>query len=208
MKMYLDLAAGPARALAGATELTLFPGGYAGMQLVEAGRAVLCVAVSQASFRAYGGWSGLVQAIARRSGRFAGMIEGARDLLPRPLAVAGVPYGYQALGYQGGAGGLFRLGDQAAVIPSLTGDGMAIALHSGRRGAEAWLGGVEASAFQVDLARALGPQMRLAGVLHHGGLSGPVQTGASWVLRLFPDLLWEAARLTRVPGEAARSVLA
>ena len=55
MKMYLALAPGPARTLDGATELTLFPGGYAGMQPVEDGRTVLCVAVRKTAFARYGG---------------------------------------------------------------------------------------------------------------------------------------------------------
>jgi flavin-dependent dehydrogenase len=199
MKMYLHLAPGPARTLSGATELTLFPGGYAGMQCVEAGRVVLCIAVRQSAFRAAGsGWTGLLRSISRHSRRFATMLEGATDLLPRPLAVAGIPYGYQATG-----GALFRIGDQAAVIPSLTGDGVAIALHSGGQAAEAWLHGVEPLAFQRDLARTLAPQMGLAGLLHNAGLTRAVQPAAIAMLRLFPDLLGYAARHTRVPPQAA-----
>ncbi|HEY4044445.1 MAG TPA: FAD-dependent monooxygenase, partial [Rhodopila sp.] len=53
MKMYFALAAGPGRTLEGATELTLFPGGYAGMQSVEDGKAVLCIAVQRAAFQTY-----------------------------------------------------------------------------------------------------------------------------------------------------------
>jgi len=130
MKMYFSPAPGPANALDGAIELTLFPGGYAGMQPVEGGRIVLCIAVKRRAFQRYGGgWPGLIAAIEQRSRRFAARLTGADKLLPRPLAVAGVPYGYQASPES--ADGLFRLGDQAAVIPSLTGAGMAIALHSG-----------------------------------------------------------------------------
>ena len=111
MKMYFALAPGPARMLEGATELTLFPGGYAGMQLVDDGRAVLCIAVRRSAFQACGGrWASLLVAIGARNPRFAAMLTGARALLPRPVAVAGIPYLYLAP-----ACGLFRLGDQAAV---------------------------------------------------------------------------------------------
>jgi menaquinone-9 beta-reductase len=196
MKMYLALASGPAQVLQGATELTLFPGGYAGMQFVENGQAVLCIAVRRTALRAYGGaWSGLLAAIEQSSPRFAAMLTGARPLLPRPLAVAGIPYGYQAP-----AGGFFRLGDQAAVIPSLTGDGMAIALHSGQQAAEAWLEGLDAAAYQHTLTYTLAPQMRLAGLLHHAGLNGPAQAAAIPILRLFPGLLRQAALRTRLPA--------
>jgi menaquinone-9 beta-reductase len=195
MKMYLDLAPGPLRTLDGSIELTLFPGGYAGMLLVEHRRAVLCIAVQRATLHGYGGtWTGLVAAIARRNPRFAMMLAGAQDRLPRALAVAGVPYGYRA-----SAGDLFRLGDQAAVIPSLTGDGMAIALHSGRHAAEAWLAGADAAPYQRDLARILAPQMRLASLLHRAGMVRLTQAAAIPALRLFPGLLRHAASRTRLP---------
>ena len=63
----------------------------------------------------------------RRASRFrrAARARGAR---PRWSAVSGVPYGWRA-----GAtvDGVYRVGDQAAVIASLAGDGIAIALESG-----------------------------------------------------------------------------
>jgi menaquinone-9 beta-reductase len=194
MKTYLALASGPAATLARTTELTLFPGGYAGMQHVENGQTVLCVAVRRAAFQTYGGnWSGLLTAIQHSSPRFAAMLEGAQALLPRPLAVAGIPYGYAAA-----PGALFRLGDQAAVIPSLTGDGMAIALHTGQQAALAWLGGVQAADYQRALTRTLAPQMRLAGLLHRAGTSRQGHAIAVPALRLFPSLLRWAASHTRL----------
>jgi flavin-dependent dehydrogenase len=194
MKMYFELAPEPAKALDGTIELTLFPGGYAGMQAVEAGKTVLCIAAERAAFRDYGGgWDALIDAIKRSSSRFGRMLAGARPLLPRPLAVAGIPYGYRA-----SPGNLFRLGDQAAVIPSLTGDGIAIALHSGQQAAEAWLGAVDAATYQQTLTRGLASQMRLALLLHGAGMSRLTQTAAIPLARLFPSLLRHAASRTRV----------
>jgi flavin-dependent dehydrogenase len=206
MKMYLALAAEPARALEGATELTLFPGGYAGMQCVENGQAVLCIAVQKPAFAAYGAdWSSLIAAIGQSSRRFATMMTGSHPLLPRPLAVAGIPYGYQARKMTIRQG-LFRLGDQAAVIPSLTGDGMAIALHSGQQAARAWLTDHNAAAYQQALTQTLTPQMRLAGLLHGAGTNALTQNAAIHILRWFPGLLRHAASRTRLPN-AARDVL-
>jgi flavin-dependent dehydrogenase len=194
MKTYLALAPKPAETLSGTTELTLFPGGYAGMQFVENDRAVLCIAVRRDAFQACGAsWASLIAAIERSSSRFAAMLAGSQPLLPRPLAVAGIPYGYQAL-----VGDLFRLGDQAAVIPSLTGDGMAIALHSGQQAATAWLNGIDPPTYQRTLVRGLAPQMRLAGLLHHAGMSGIAQVAVMPLIQAFPSLLGYAARQTRV----------
>ncbi|WP_158930244.1 NAD(P)/FAD-dependent oxidoreductase [Acidisphaera sp. S103] len=202
MKMYFHLAPGPAKTLDGAIELTLFPGGYAGLQLVENGRAVLCIAILRQAFQRYGGgWPGLIASIEQRSRRFAAMVAGARPLLARPLAVAGIPYGYQA-GPED-SGGLFRLGDQAAVIPSLTGDGMAIALHSGQSAAETWMAGGDSVAYQRALGSTLRTQMRLAGLLHHACMSGLVQAGLTRGARVFPGLLRYAASGTRLPPTVA-----
>jgi hypothetical protein len=84
---------------------------------------------------------------------------------------------------------------------------MAIAMDSGRLAAEAWLAGVEAAVYQRRMARALAPQMRVAGLLHWGGLSRPAQSIAVPVVRLFPGLLRHAARRTRVPDGAAFSLV-
>jgi flavin-dependent dehydrogenase len=197
MKMYFSLSSDASKNLEGAIELTLFAGGYAGMQVVEAGQVVLCLAVQRAAFQRYGGgWQGVIAAITQASRRFGGMLKGARSLLPRPLAVAGIPYGYQA----GAAAldGLFRLGDQAAVIPSLTGDGMAIALLSGRIAAETWLRGGDSATYHGELSRLLNPQMRLAEVLHRAFMSGAVQAAVVRGAGMLPFLMRRAARRTRV----------
>jgi flavin-dependent dehydrogenase len=203
MKMYLALSPAPTQTLTGATELTLFPGGYAGMQFVENRRAVLCIAVRGTIFRAHGSWTRLIAAIERNSPRFAAMLTGAQSLLPRPLAVAAIPYGYQAP-----PGDLFRLGDQAAVIPSLTGDGMAIALHSGQQAAATWLDGMNSRTYQGSLRRTLAPQMRLASLLHHAGMNSIAQAAVMPLIQACPGLLGYAARQTRVRGSAERQTTA
>ncbi len=205
MKIYFIPAPGPATTLEGTTELTLFPGGYAGMQPVENGQAVLCIAVQRRAFRRYGGgWAGLLAAIEQRSRRFATMLAGARRLSSRPIAVAGIPYGYRVRPAH--ADGLFRLGDQAAVIASLTGDGIAIALHSGAAAAQAWLAGADSAAYHRALTRTLGSPMRLAGLLHHACMSGPLQPAVILGAALFPALLRHAASRTRLPGMSPHTV--
>ena len=66
-------------------------------------------------------------------------------------AVAGVPYGWRARATEPGR---YRIGDQAAVIASLAGDGIAVALASGAAAAQACLHGDGAgAAYQRDFAR-------------------------------------------------------
>ncbi|HET6609506.1 MAG TPA: FAD-dependent monooxygenase [Rhodopila sp.] len=195
LKQYLHLS-DRARVLLGeATELTLFPGGYAGLQPVEASRTALCIAVRRDTFQSHGGtWDQLLAEICRLCPRFAALLTESRPILPKPLAVAGVPYGFL---HRRTDDGVFRLGDQAAVIPSLTGDGLAIALHSGRLAAETWMAGGDAHRFHTVLHQALAGQMRLSGALHAAFLSPLFQP---LVLRAaaIPGLVRQAALLTRV----------
>jgi hypothetical protein len=79
---------------------------------------------------------------------------------------------------------------------------MAIALHSGKTAADLWLAGAGSSAYQQTLARTLAPQMRLAGLLHHACMSGPVQGAAIRAASMFPGLLRRAASHTRLPASA------
>ena len=127
-------------------------------------------------------------ALARR------VLAGAVAEQARPLAVAGVPYGYRHRG--GGPAGLFRLGDQAAVIPSLCGDGIAMALDSGIRAAEAILAGQGAPTQQAAWSAGVAGPMRLAGGIAAliGHAPGLLVAGVA----LAPGIAGWAARRTRL----------
>jgi flavin-dependent dehydrogenase len=132
-KTYFALAASQRAALDGVVEIVLFGGGYAGLQLVEGGQANLCLLVTRSRFdRAGRSWEALLAELCQEAPSMAERLEGASALLDRPLAVYQIPYGFLHRPRPSDVQGLFRLGDQVGVIPSLTGDGMAIALHSAR----------------------------------------------------------------------------
>jgi flavin-dependent dehydrogenase len=207
MKMYYRLAATQTAELSGTIELILFAGGYAGLQSVEDGISVLCIALKRTRFGDIGGtWPTLLETIQDSSQHLRDRLNGATPLLPRPLAVAGVPYGLLHHAGPTQDPGLFRLGDQAAVIPSLTGDGIAIALHSGTLAADTWQDGADARTFHQRLEDVIGRQMRLARLLHVAALTGPVQGAALRLGGWFPGLLQHAARGTRVGGWASRGL--
>jgi flavin-dependent dehydrogenase len=170
-------------------------GGYAGLQPRPGGQANLCAALDPrvpGVSAAVRDSAGFLHHVMRGSAMAARLLRDAVPLLARPMAVAGVPYGFVA---QGGPEGLFRAGDQAAVIPSLCGDGVAMALASGRRAAEALLAGGRAADHHAAWAASVRGPMRLAGVL--GGVArrtpGLLVAGA-W---LAPGLAGWAARRTR-----------
>jgi menaquinone-9 beta-reductase len=208
LKMYYALDPGQLEAMRRYVELTLFSGGYAGLQSVEGNRAVLCVLVRSASLRKAGGrWDALFDSLTRECPHLAARLVGARPLLDRPLAIAGLPYGYAHAPSSGDRPGLFRLGDQAAVIASLTGDGVALAMASATLAVRIWLDhGNVAMRFHHAWGRRLASQMRAARYVHHACLASAVQPWVLRACRIAPGFLRLAATWTRIPGDVGRAI--
>jgi flavin-dependent dehydrogenase len=143
LRVRLQPSAALAKRLANTIELHLFEGGYAGVVLQEDGSANVCLAVRKSLIGGNGGNPAeLLGRLARAHPHFALRLEaGWRDA--RIDTIGSVPYGWSARATEPG---LFRLGDQAAVIPSLAGEGIDIALASGIAAADAWLSGGAAAA--------------------------------------------------------------
>jgi flavin-dependent dehydrogenase len=188
-----------------AVELHLVERGYAGLVLQEDGSANLCLAICRSRLEEAGTPAALLAALARecpplgeRLGHWVPPLPGgATDALATIDAVANIAYGWRA---RTGTAGLFRLGDQAGVIPSLAGEGMGIAITSGIRAALAWQrsGPGGAIGYQRALAASLARPMALAGLISAAAFSA---NGATWLLKMAqsaPFLFNIAARLTRI----------
>ncbi|MGQ9368204.1 FAD-dependent monooxygenase [Azospirillum sp. ST 5-10] len=166
-KQYWTLAPAQRRALDGHVEVHLFAGGYAGLQPAADGGANLCLVVDAAAYARLGrDWRALVGHAAAGSALLAVRLSGGEPRWRRPLAVAGLPYGWV---HRGAGTGPHRVGDQLAVIPSFCGDGMAIALDSARRAAAAIADGRAAAdgapyAGQVALAQGAARLQALPGL--------------------------------------------
>jgi menaquinone-9 beta-reductase len=177
--------------LAGVTlpaEVVLLPfaGGYAGLQPLPGGGANLCVALHGAPGAAARRASALLERVATGSALAARLLSEARPAWGRPLAVAGVPYGFRHR-TPDGPQAAYRVGDQAAVIPSFTGEGVAMALTSGIAAAEAILAGEQAARFHAAW------RQRIAGRMRWAALSG-------WLLERAPRLA--AMAMATHPGLA------
>jgi len=145
--------------LAGAIELHLFRGGYAGLVLQEEG-ANLCMAIRRDRLTEAGGRpDALLNELAAECPALADRI-GAASALSKPQAIANMPYGWFARRTDPS---IYRVGDQAGVIASLAGEGIAIALESGRAAGSAILQDVPAESFQTHLARRLRVPLATAG---------------------------------------------
>ncbi len=183
--------------LAGRIELHLFRGGYAGIVLQEDGTANVCLAVRKSRLaNSVGDTTGLLAGLAERHPAFQRRLGDDWQALPVET-IGSVPYGWIARSTEPG---LFRLGDQAAVIPSLAGEGISIALASGTMAARAWLncGADGAVAYQRELAALAARPLRVAGLawkLAERPLTAAV--GLALARRVPPLLRWliEASRI-------------
>lgn len=197
-KMHWRLRSAQIDALHGAMELYLFPGGYGGMSLVEGDAATFCFVVHRSRLQKAGGWARVVQEIRRGNACVDERLEGAEALYEKPLAIAPIPYGYLANEDRG----IWCVGDQAAVIPSFTGDGMSIALHSAALAAQMFLEGKSIADFIETLRAHLSKSMRLATFLSKLVLTGTGRRLSSHALRLVPGAMRWIASGTRIPQRA------
>ncbi len=183
-------------ALDGTIELHLFRGGYAGLLVQEDGAVNLCLSVAQSRLKEAGGQpDALIAALGHEMPRL-GERFGAAVSTGTWASVARVPYGWRAAQTDPG---VFRLGDQAAVIASLAGDGIAIAVASAIRANHAFLrdGPDGAPAFQADFAQRTGLPLRLANLLRHWSETPWIAGPMVGLLGQAPGLLRQAAALTR-----------
>lgn len=202
-KTHLRLAPGPSAALRGHVEVLLFRDGYAGLQRIEGGVANLCLLVRRERFDRLGRrWDALLEDLGRECPHLLRRLDGARALMDRPLSVFRVPYGHVHAPGPADPPGVFRLGDQAAVIPSFCGDGISIALHSGAVAAGVLLRGGDAAAYHRRMRADVLRPVRLASVLYGLGRAAPALVAAA--CRAMPALMRATAALTRVPDAAVR----
>ena len=190
-KLHLKL-----RAPLDAVVLLPFAGGYAGLQPSADGAANLCAALTPLQAAGARDTAGFMALVNSGSALAESLLADARPLMPRPLTVAGVPYGFLHRDAHEADAALWRVGDQFAVIPSFLGDGNAMALASGMAAARSILAGGTAPAFHAAWRQRLARPMRIAAIAgfamrHRPGLFAGVIAAA-------PALARHVARRTRV----------
>lgn len=123
---------------------------------------------------------------------------------PSPLQAPGAPGLPTLETWDGRPPTLWPIGDQIACIPSFTGDGMSIALHSAASAAQAYLVGTTPSAYQTELVAELKRGMQLATALSRACVTPAARTLAPAALALLPQTLAWIASATRIPAHALR----
>jgi len=187
-----------------AVELHLFAGGYAGLALQEDRSANLCMAVRRSVLASAGGDPvHLLEMLTASHPALAARIEAAGSDPGVAQAVANVPYGWIATHPAQGA---LRVGDQSAVIPSLAGEGMAIALASGAAAGLAIRHGIDSARFQKRLARRARFPVRVAGAIATVAAHPLGAAAIIGAVGLMPALSELAARMSRMGEPAAYSI--
>lgn len=208
-KMHYRLSEPQRTALDGAIEVILFDEGYAGLQRIEDSLANLCLVVSQERFeRADKSWHSLVEQLTRECPLLAHRLRDALAIFDKPLAIFQIPYGFVHRPDLADPQGFFRLGDQIGVIPSFTGEGMSMALHSGHLAASMLLQGRASTDFHRQMASDIQCQVRLAFVLNKAARFGPGQTALFRLCRTWPSLMRQVAAFTRIRDGSTQRALA
>jgi menaquinone-9 beta-reductase len=192
-KMQLSITPAVAAMLDDLVQLAMFPGGYAGVCLVEGGIATICWVIDRdVAGEAAVAWDAHAAFLAQRSDFFAMLLGGATPLWDKPVAVAAIPYGF--LRREVISDAIYPLGDQLVVIPSYTGDGTSIALHTGMGAAHAVLSGQSASKFQAKTIAKLKPQIAWAKVANVAFVNATAQRVTAAVARVAP---WAVPTIAR-----------
>jgi menaquinone-9 beta-reductase len=183
------------RLVSDAIELHLFADGYAGLVLQEDGSANLCLAVRKTRLaESQANPNALITALGAGNpalGERLAFWDGAGKI----DAIGAVPYGWIAGETRPRQ---FLLGDAAACIPSLAGEGNGLALASGVQAARFWLEGKDASQFQHAFARRVNrPIKRALRLWHWAEQPGIARIGVK-TIGLVPWLGGLAADLTRI----------
>jgi len=197
LRMALKPSAACAADLASLIELHLFADGYAGLVLQEDGNLNLCLSVASQRLRDAGGSPDrLLAALATEAPLLAQRVAAGAPL-GGWSSIARIPYGWRA---KETLPGLFRVGDQAAVIASLAGDGIGIAIASATAAARALLEGGPAAApgYQREFARRARRPLACAELLRAVAESPAWSRPIARVLSLRPQILAWGATATRI----------
>lgn len=204
-KMHLRLKPSVAKRLKRHCEFFVFDRGQASMVPIEEDLANFCFLVEKKALADIGtDWESLAGHIAKTCWTASHFLDGSEPLFKELATISFVPLGY--VRRDPAPVGVFYVGDRMAQIPSITGDGMTIALLTGKRAAEAI---VERVSGRARLRFASHASVRYQRMMR-AHLRPQVET-AKYLQRifrkpLFVDVAIRAAR--RIPGLLDAAILA
>jgi flavin-dependent dehydrogenase len=199
-KMHFTCTSHQRRVLSHHVDVVLFDGGYAGLQPIEDGKINLCLLISKNRFAELDkDWDALLVYLARSSPYLRAFLDKAATCWRRPVAIASLPYGYVYAANGERNEGMYRLGDQFTVIPSFSGEGMSIALHTAKLAADTLLNVANRSAnFHRRAREEILPQMRAASLLARTIERPTARIVGFAACQTFPALMTHMASRTRL----------
>lgn len=190
-KMQLRLSQAAKRDLDHDIAMCFFKGGYAGLCAIEEGLSSLCFIIEKEIYKKVGGdFEASLNYLQEQNPRLKQLIEAADFAWAKPLAIAQLPYGYlHRSNPQNQDEKIYYLGDQFAVIPSITGSGMSIALYTGKQAALDYIRSQrgEPSRYQAQCSELIRQRMRLAYPLHRLCQSALLADLCTLALKPFPQ---------------------
>jgi flavin-dependent dehydrogenase len=195
-KMHLKLRPSALKQLSDHCDLFVFDGGYGGLAPIENGLANFCFLIERSKLKTLKAtWDHLASHIAKSNEAMSHYLDGAEPQFANFVTVPKVPYGF--LRREKPEAGTFCVGDQMAVIPSLSGDGMTIALRTGLAAAAAIIksretkssAAVASTEYQKRTRSALRTQIETAYILHRLFKNPRLCDLAAYAIRRFPAVL-------------------
>ncbi len=196
-KIMLSLTPAAQAGLANHVQLMGYNGGYQGALIVEDGLASLAWIMDAGQAKKLGtDWQKHATFLAGQSPVAGDMLSGARTDWPRSLTVSGLEFGFLRSSVIGA--NIYPVGGQMAIIPSFTGDGLAVALGTGIEAARALAAGRTADHYQQEMLRRLKSQFRWARALHPLFLYGWTRRAGLTAATAFPHIVTLVANATRL----------
>jgi flavin-dependent dehydrogenase len=162
-KMYYRLNQAQEAELTNRVSVIFFRGGYAGLQPKGHGVANLCLVIDKKIFESLGkSWAALLEYLLTSNRLLRERLDMTSACWSKPLSIYKIPYGL--IQHDDHQPGLYRLGDQIAVIPSFTGSGISIALHTAFLAATNVLN-ADATAYKKEVYSSLYYPVRVASLI-------------------------------------------
>jgi flavin-dependent dehydrogenase len=197
-KMQMQIGSAAAAMLNNVVHLSMFAGGYAGVCRIEDGIATICWVVERdrldgaaTYWQRNGSWQAHADFLSHEASFFAALLDDAKPLWDKPVAVAAIPYGFIRRTVISDT--IYPVGDQLVVIPSYTGDGTSLALHTGMRAAQTVLQNRSASEFQRAAIDKIQPQIAWAKLANVAFVNARAQRWSAAIARVMPWALPQLA---------------
>lgn len=136
--------------------LHCFPGGYGGLSKTERGHVNFCYLASYQSFKQAGGIKAYNASVVALNPFLREFLGNARPLFKKPLSIAQISFARKSTV----TNHLLCCGDSAGLIHPLCGNGMAMAIHSGKIAADKVLGYFEGTHDRLTMEREYEVQWR------------------------------------------------